>query len=84
MVLFQNVRIRERYCDFLIEPEKTSDYSTFDFKHARFLYELGEDKTLFDMEKIKKAISDSTDMRLDKKSLLDVLLMDKISEKRTF
>jgi NTE family protein len=84
MALFQNVRIRERYCDFLIEPEKTSDYSTFDFKHARFLYELGEDKTLFDMEKIKKAISDSTDMRLDKKSLLDVLLMDKISEKRTF
>ncbi len=84
MALFQNVRIRERYCDFLIEPEKTSDYSTFDFKHARLLYELGEDKTLFDMEKIKKAISESTDIRLDKKNLLDVLLMDKISEKRTF
>jgi len=84
MALFQNVRIRERYCDFLIEPEKTSSYSTFDFKHARFLYQLGEEKTLLDMDKIKKAISDTKERKLDKKNLLEVLLIDKISEKRTF
>ena len=84
MALFQNVRLREHYCDYLIEPEKTSDFSTFDFKRSRLLYTLGYEKTLSEMEDIKKAISEYKTKQEEKRKLHDVLSMDKISEKRTF
>lgn len=84
MALFQNVRLREHFCDFLIEPEKTSEFSTFDFKKSRLLYELGYDKTLSEMENINKAIADSKIKHGHKRKLHDVLSLDKISEERTF
>ena len=84
MALFQNVRIRERYCDYLLEPDKTGDFGSFDFKKARKLFEIGEKHTLSEIDKLKKVINNPSITTEHKKCLHQILVADKISEQSTF
>ena len=84
MALFQNVRIRERYCDYLLEPEKTGDYTSFDFKNSRKLFEIGEGFTNRHIENLKQTISNPIANFEKKKCLHQILMDDKISIKNSF
>jgi NTE family protein len=84
MALFQNVRIRERYCDYLLEPEKTGEITSFNFKNPRKLFEIGKDYTHNHMDDLLKAISSGSNTSEQRKFLYQILMEDKISEESTF
>ena len=84
MALFQSVRIRERYCDYLLEPEKTGDHNSFDFKNSRKLFEIGEEYTHQHIEKLKLGVAKRKQSIEEKKVLFQILLKDKISEESAF
>lgn len=79
MALFQNVRIRERYCDYLLEPDVLSEYSSFDFKNLRKLFEMGESYTNSRMDEIKKALSGPEPDTDRRKNLYRILKEDHIT-----
>jgi len=84
MALFQNVRIRERFCDYLLEPEKTGEITSFDFKKARKLFKIGENYTNERIDDLKSAILNQKQNSEQKKIMYQILLADKISEESTF
>ena len=84
MALFQNVRIRERFCDFLLEPKDIGNYTSFDFRSARELYDIGEKDALKNMDKLKAAIEIIDHKVEQRKCLLEILQSDLIEEEREF
>ena len=84
MALFQNVRIRERYCDYLLEPEKTGDHNSFDFKSSRKLFEIGEEYTRLHIDKLLDGVAKREQSLKEKKVLHQILLADKISKESAF
>lgn len=86
MALFQNVRIRERYCDYLLEPEPTGSYTSFDFKNARKIFETGEKWTNEHMSEIMDSLSKPmTEEHLKMRNGLNFILQqDKVSDNVTF
>ena len=84
MALYQNVRIRERYCDYLLEPEKTGEITSFDFKKSRKLFEIGEEFTNDHINELLNAISIKKINSEQRKFLHQILVEDKISDENTF
>jgi NTE family protein len=84
MALFQNVRIRERYCNYLLEPEETGNYTSFDFKNSRKLFDIGVEFTNQHIEKLKLKLSESQSDSEKRKCLYQILIDDKISFESTF
>jgi len=84
MALFQNVRIRERFCDFLLEPKDIGGYTSFDFKSARKLFDIGEKDALKNMDELLEAIDKSDDKEEQKYCLKEILQSDLIEEEREF
>jgi NTE family protein len=84
MALFQNVRIRERFCDVLLEPQKLGDFTSFDFKSARRFYDIGEEEALLKMDTIKTALASKMDNDKNRIYLKDILYSDQIENKREF
>ena len=84
MALFQSVRIRERYCDYLLEPEKTGEHNSFDFKNSRKLFEIGEKYTRQHIDKLLFGVANRKQSLEEKKVLYQILLKDKISEESAF
>jgi NTE family protein len=84
MALFQNVRIRERYCDYLLEPEKTGNYTSFDFKNSRKLFDIGMGFTNKHIDNLKHAIANPKKNTEQRRCLYQILKEDKISVESTF
>jgi NTE family protein len=84
MALFQNVRIRERYCDYLLEPEKTGNYTSFDFKNSRKLFDIGMDFTNQHIQSLKQSIVEPTKNIEQRRCFYQILMEDKISVESTF
>ncbi len=84
MALFQNVRIRERLCDFLLEPKDIGEYTSFDFKSARKLFEIGEKDALNNMDQLKAAIDKENNKKDQQHCLKELLKADQIVEEREF
>lgn len=84
MALFQNVRIRERYCDFLLEPEKTGEFTSFDFKKSRELFDIGEKFTNQHIESLIQSIAKPKYDLVQRKCLYNILKADKITVESAF
>jgi len=84
MALFQSVRIRERYCDYLLEPEKTGDYTSFDFKNSRKLFDIGKKYTHQHIESLVKSIVKPENNIAQRKCLYNILMEDKIIVESAF
>ncbi|MGQ8336059.1 patatin-like phospholipase family protein [Sunxiuqinia sp. A32] len=57
LAIGQNVRDSFDLCDFIIDPPKVREYSTFDFNKADEIYQIGFDETenmILDLEKVMK------------------------------
>jgi hypothetical protein len=68
----------------LLEPEETGNYTSFDFKKSRKLFEIGVEFTNQHIEELKQKLAENQSDSEKRKCLYQILIDDKISFESTF